>query len=265
MPKPRAHLTRYHGVFAPASAVRAQIVPGRKAGKVGKAEGGEGQGPAEPTEIERHRSMSWAQRLKRVFAIEIQRCHRCGGKLRVIASIEEAAVIERILDHLGCADESVDPAHQSRALPQGELSLCCFELSARKANTAGYACCTGRVQEDSSACENRRYILDPAHKKSPAGAGFEPRADLAELRVQHVEREGDGAEGELLIEGYVEGNLPAATCPGRTTDRHRSCRSRGTASIRGRSAHVVDGGSSCHRRRMRSQRAEPAEMHLICT
>ena len=27
VPKPRAHLTRYHGVFAPASPDRAQIVP----------------------------------------------------------------------------------------------------------------------------------------------------------------------------------------------------------------------------------------------
>jgi hypothetical protein len=45
--------------------------------------------------------MSWAQRLKRVFAIDIERCRRCGGKLRVIASIEDPALIERILRHLG--------------------------------------------------------------------------------------------------------------------------------------------------------------------
>jgi rRNA maturation protein Nop10 len=29
--------------------------------------------------------MSWAQRLKRVFAIDIETCPDCGGKLRVIA------------------------------------------------------------------------------------------------------------------------------------------------------------------------------------
>jgi hypothetical protein len=29
--------------------------------------------------------MSWAQRLKRVFAIDIESCPECGGKLRVIA------------------------------------------------------------------------------------------------------------------------------------------------------------------------------------
>ncbi|MEO8463937.1 MAG: hypothetical protein ABI640_01240 [Gammaproteobacteria bacterium] len=43
--------------------------------------------------------MSWMQRLKRVFAIEIERCRRCGGQLEVIASIEDPALIERILAH----------------------------------------------------------------------------------------------------------------------------------------------------------------------
>jgi hypothetical protein len=34
--------------------------------------------------------------LKRVFGIEIERCVRCGGRLNVIASIEEPELIERI-------------------------------------------------------------------------------------------------------------------------------------------------------------------------
>ena len=68
-----------------------------------------------------HQSMTWAKRLKRVFAIEIKRCWRCGEQLRVIASIEDQAVIERILDHLGRASESLDLAHPSRAPPQSNL------------------------------------------------------------------------------------------------------------------------------------------------
>jgi hypothetical protein len=43
--------------------------------------------------------MSWAQRLKRIFNIDIEVC-RCGGSVRVIACIEEQAVIDRILAHL---------------------------------------------------------------------------------------------------------------------------------------------------------------------
>jgi hypothetical protein len=48
----------------------------------------------------RHGATSWARRLKRVFGIEIACCARCGGKLQVIASIEEPQVIAKILAHL---------------------------------------------------------------------------------------------------------------------------------------------------------------------
>jgi hypothetical protein len=64
--------------------------------------------------------LTWGQRLKRVFAIDIETCRRCGGKLRVIASIEEPATIERILEHLGRDGAPVDPGHPSRAPPQGD-------------------------------------------------------------------------------------------------------------------------------------------------
>jgi hypothetical protein len=115
VPKPRAHLTRYHGVFAPASPDRARVVPRTRASAAKKANGyGEASG------TERQRALSWAQRLKRVFTIDIETCRRCGGKLRVIASIEEQAVIERIFHHLGGDAASVDAAHPSRAPPQGD-------------------------------------------------------------------------------------------------------------------------------------------------
>jgi len=65
-----------------------------------------------------------AQRLKRVFAIDIETCRRCGRKLWVIASIKGPATIERILQHLGGAGDAVDPAHPSRAPPRGDLKLC---------------------------------------------------------------------------------------------------------------------------------------------
>jgi len=37
--------------------------------------------------------MTWAQRLKRVFAIEIEKCEKCGGKVKIIACIEDPEVI----------------------------------------------------------------------------------------------------------------------------------------------------------------------------
>jgi hypothetical protein len=112
VPKPRAHLTRYHGVFAPASPERARIVPRTHPGAANPASPRRATSTAECSP-----NLTWAQRLKRVFAIDIESCRQCGGRLRVIASIEAPAVIERILGHLGRAAGAVDPGHPSRAPP----------------------------------------------------------------------------------------------------------------------------------------------------
>jgi hypothetical protein len=52
------------------------------------------------TPTERRAAMTWAQRLKRVFNIDIKTCSKCGGAVKVIACIENPAVIEKILAHL---------------------------------------------------------------------------------------------------------------------------------------------------------------------
>jgi len=44
--------------------------------------------------------MTWVQGLKRVFNIDIETCSECGGDVRIIASIEDPAVINKILTHL---------------------------------------------------------------------------------------------------------------------------------------------------------------------
>jgi len=44
--------------------------------------------------------MTWAQRLKRVFGIDIETCPACGGAVRIIACIEDPVVIGKILSHL---------------------------------------------------------------------------------------------------------------------------------------------------------------------
>jgi hypothetical protein len=55
----------------------------------------------------------WAQRLQRVFGIDVEHCERCGGPMKVIASIEEASVINKILRHL---QETVEYGGSSLAL-----------------------------------------------------------------------------------------------------------------------------------------------------
>jgi hypothetical protein len=45
---------------------------------------------------QRHNAMTWAQHLKRVFYIDVSICEKCGGEAKIIASIEDQAVIEKI-------------------------------------------------------------------------------------------------------------------------------------------------------------------------
>ena len=69
VPKPRVNLTRFHGVFAPNSALRQQVT---RAGR-------DRQNNEPKTSAQRHAAMTWDQRLKRVFKIDIESCEQCGG------------------------------------------------------------------------------------------------------------------------------------------------------------------------------------------
>ena len=97
VPRPRVNLTRFHGVFAPNSKYRARVTPAKR-GKGRKT--GVANDNAEQTPAERHAAMTWAQRLKRVFDIDIETCSECGGDVKIIASIEDPVVIKTIIAHL---------------------------------------------------------------------------------------------------------------------------------------------------------------------
>jgi len=43
--------------------------------------------------------------LQRTFAIDVLACLECGGRLRFVAAIDDAAVIDKILRHLGLPTE----------------------------------------------------------------------------------------------------------------------------------------------------------------
>jgi len=59
------------------------------------------------TTAEHRAAMTWAQRLKRVFNIDIETCGECGGEVRIIASIDDPMVIRKTLAHL---DDRASPA-----------------------------------------------------------------------------------------------------------------------------------------------------------
>ena len=92
VPRPRLHLIRFHGVLAPNAKLRSQVVP------TPAPQTTAGEGDCEHTHSKPLR-MTWARLLKRVFDIDVERC-ACGGKLKLIAVIEEPDVIEKILKHI---------------------------------------------------------------------------------------------------------------------------------------------------------------------
>ena len=93
VPRPRLHLIRFHGVLAPNAKLRSQVVP-TPAQQTTRGEGDCDHAHSKPVR------MTWARLLKRVFDIDIEQC-ACGGKLKLVAVIEEPAVIEKILKHIG--------------------------------------------------------------------------------------------------------------------------------------------------------------------
>ena len=95
VPRPRVNVTRYHGVLAPNHRWRGEVTPAKR-GKAPKT----GANAEVRTPAECHAAMTWAQRLRRVFNIDIETCGRCGGSLKVIACIENQDVIDSILAHL---------------------------------------------------------------------------------------------------------------------------------------------------------------------
>jgi hypothetical protein len=49
------------------------------------------------------RASSWAALMHRAFAIDVLACPHCGGRLRLIATLHDPAVIRKLLEHLGMA------------------------------------------------------------------------------------------------------------------------------------------------------------------
>jgi hypothetical protein len=56
--------------------------------------------------------------MRRVLDLDVLACPRCGGRLRVLATVEDPAVVGKILAHLGLLHpaDSPGPAPPSAAL-----------------------------------------------------------------------------------------------------------------------------------------------------
>lgn len=101
VPRPKVHLTRFSGVFAPHYKHRAMVVPKPQNLETTTAQGDD----ASPSKSR----ISWARLLKRVFNIDFNSCHLCGGNMKIIAAIEDPHVIKRILSHLSLPTKAPTP------------------------------------------------------------------------------------------------------------------------------------------------------------
>jgi hypothetical protein len=127
VPRPRINLILYHGVLAPRAAWRSAVVSHttatcRDAGAIESLPAPYGP-RGTPTAVRAHgRNRLWADLMSRTFGFDVLACPRCGGRLRLVALIEQAAVIERILHHLDLPAEIPAP-RPARAPPRSARDL----------------------------------------------------------------------------------------------------------------------------------------------
>ncbi len=131
-PRPRINLVLYHGILAPRARARARAVahgaaqslgeslptaakepradPSRPAADVcGTAPAEAPRAANEASPPAKPRDWKWADLMRRVFDLDVLQCPRCGGRMSVIATIEAADVLRKILGHLGLPTEPPAP------------------------------------------------------------------------------------------------------------------------------------------------------------
>ena len=103
VPRPKIHLIRFAGVFAPHYKYRSEVVPKPKqlslVNELIEAK----------TKPKSKSKVSWARLLKRVFNIDVTKCNKCSGQMKIIAAIEDPKVIKKILAHLGLPTKAPTP------------------------------------------------------------------------------------------------------------------------------------------------------------
>jgi hypothetical protein len=100
IPRPRINLVVYHGVLAPHGGWRARVVaygaPTAVASPCSEASDTSRSAP---------RHWAWAALMRRAFDLDVLACPRCGGRLRLIATVEDPEAIRAILAALAGSRE----------------------------------------------------------------------------------------------------------------------------------------------------------------
>jgi hypothetical protein len=109
VPRPRINLILYFGVLGARATARAEMAGPGCPGPVSRPASSEQAQPApahgKTSAPVGGRNQSWAALMQRTFGLDVLACPRCGGRLRLIALIEQQTVITRVLEHLGVPTE----------------------------------------------------------------------------------------------------------------------------------------------------------------
>jgi hypothetical protein len=113
IPRPQINLLIYHGVIAPNAKWRKRVVAYKRP-VIG----------LDPTDVEGEapkksppRYYAWADLMRRTFGYDVMACLECGGRMKLIAMIDQPDVIKKILDHLNLP---TDPPQVHPARPPPE-------------------------------------------------------------------------------------------------------------------------------------------------
>jgi hypothetical protein len=122
-PRPRINLILYHGVLAPHARWRARVVtygalPGTEATapNLGGDSDDDRASPPQP------RHWAWANLMRRAFDLDVLACPRCGGRLRLLGTIEDPVAIRAILGSLAVSAEPLDRPTPAATLEPAALA-----------------------------------------------------------------------------------------------------------------------------------------------
>jgi hypothetical protein len=103
----------YHGLLAPHARWRRRVVAYEGLPLLPGEPLADSAAPLLPEPLSKapgkRRYWAWADLMRRAFELDVLACPRCGGRMRLLATIEDPRVVRRILAHLGLPTEVPQP------------------------------------------------------------------------------------------------------------------------------------------------------------
>ena len=99
---PGFNITGFYGIFAPAASLRPRVIPEAEASSPPRhpcCQSGVEAPATDPGKIKNKgdcqpRNHTWATLMKRVLEVDVLSRPRCGGRLRILAAIEEMVLVQ---------------------------------------------------------------------------------------------------------------------------------------------------------------------------